>query len=479
MVPELIFIAKKFMKEKISYLIISFIIIFSVILSPVYTLGQEQNEQKEEELDDILSGFDDMPTIEPEKVESKPEETSWWSLDGFLRFDSSYNYSHDAPETGQADYRGISKLRTTLQLEVPVKLPRNWKAFFSGQTFYNFAYRLKNRDTFSGDLLDLYESQAEIREAYVSGSPWSGLDIKIGRQIIVWGFADYSRVVDVLNPLDNREPGLVDIEDLRLPVSMSRVDYSYNNWRLTGVAVHEIDFNKDPLYNSDFSPFSQTPPDEAIPSSSIENTELGVALTGNFSGWDVGFYGAYIYDDSYHVETVGQTLGLRHSRLNMGGFSANVVSGSWIWKTEAAWFNGLEFFNLPGETRSRLDALFGFEYSGISDTTIAVEIVNQRLINFEPALELSPDLLKENLTQYIASYRADFLREQLHLTALLTVLGSKFDLGAYQRLSAAYDMFDAFTISGGVLIFYGGEKGLLLDAYKNNDRLFAEAKYSF
>ena len=48
---------------------------------------------------------------------------------------------------------------------------------------------------------------------------------KLGRQIVNWGRSDTVRVLDVINPLDNREPGLVDIEDLRLPVTMARVDY--------------------------------------------------------------------------------------------------------------------------------------------------------------------------------------------------------------------------------------------------------------
>ena len=67
----------------------------------------------------------------------------------------------------------------------------------------------------------------------------NNFDLKAGRQIVVWGRMDNIRVNDVLNPLDLRIPGLTDIEDLRLPVFMTRVDYYLANIALTGYLIHE------------------------------------------------------------------------------------------------------------------------------------------------------------------------------------------------------------------------------------------------
>jgi hypothetical protein len=446
---------------------------------PLVVFAEKESPQSNDPaMDDILSGFEDMQTVEPETTEPE-EETSWWALDGFLRFDASYNYSHDAPAEGDPDFRGLSKARATLRLELPLNLRNNWKAFFSGHAFYDASYPMKNNDDFSGELLDLYEREAELREAYVLVSPSSNLDIKIGRQIIAWGFADYTRVVDVLNPLDNREPGLVDIEDLRLPLAMSRIDYSFNNWRLTGFAIHETDFKKNPVYNSDFYSLTPPLPDDVLPSNNIKNTEFGVALVGNFRGWDLAFHWAEIFNDSAHFETVDQSTDLYHSPLTMVGATVNAVFGSWLWKAETAVFKGLKFFNLPGETRSRLDAMLGLEYSGITDTTLVVEIVNRHLFDFDPVMEMALDSANKNLTQYIAAYRADFLRERLNITAVVSFLRSEIDLGSSQRLTAGYDLFDAFTISGGILIFNGGKGVSVLNNYRDNDRIFLEAKYSF
>ena len=39
-------------------------------------------------------------------------------------------------------------------------------------------------------------------------------------------------MVDVLNPTDSREPGLIDIDDSRLPVTMTQLDYYTGDWNL-------------------------------------------------------------------------------------------------------------------------------------------------------------------------------------------------------------------------------------------------------
>ena len=82
-------------------------------------------------------------------------------------------------------------------------------------------------------MLDAYEQESELREVYLQGALASALDIKVGRQIVVWGKSDNIRITDVLNPIDNREPGLVDIEDVRLPLTMSRLDFYFGDWGLS------------------------------------------------------------------------------------------------------------------------------------------------------------------------------------------------------------------------------------------------------
>ena len=82
----------------------------------------------------------------------------------------------------------------------------------------------KGRSNYTQDVRDDYIWEVDFREVWLQGSVSRSVDAKLGRQIVNWGRSDTVRVLDVLNPLDNREPGLVDIEDLRRPVMMVRVD---------------------------------------------------------------------------------------------------------------------------------------------------------------------------------------------------------------------------------------------------------------
>lgn len=217
--------------------------------------------------DDILEGFDNE--VEDAKSESPEQEQkpSIYSLDGYIKLGASYNIAHDAPEPGKTDWRGLSRLRPEMQLDLSARFSKSWQAFVSGKGSYDFAYEIRGRDEFTEPVLDNYEKELELREAYVLGSLSDNLDIKAGRQIVVWGKSDNIRVTDVLNPLDMREPGLTDIEDLRLPVTMTRLDYYIGKLSLTGIALHEIRFNKNPEYGSDFYPAATPLPLEDKPGS--------------------------------------------------------------------------------------------------------------------------------------------------------------------------------------------------------------------
>lgn len=402
-------------------------------------------------------------------------------LHGSLNLQGAYNYSQEPP----VPQRGWSKLRPLLRLDLTFDLPGAWEAQASGLAFHDYAYELKGEDEFTDDVIDQYQEEAEIRELFIRGQVLPKLDLKEGRQIVVWGFSDLIRVVDVLNPIENREPGLTDIEDARLPVWMTRLDFYFGDFALQGLAIHEIEFNKDPVFGSDFFPSDMPAPREDVPHSNINNTEFAASLTGYFSGWDLAFYYSDFYADTAHVENLSADpmiplFRLRHSRLTMYGAAVNVATGNWLIKGETALFQGLEFVGLPGESKDRWDVMAGFDYTGITDTTITAEAVNRRILDYEDALANDIDGAREDQNQYALSYRADFLNQTLHLVGVWFFFGDRADDGGVQRYELAYDWFDAFTTTGGVLIFQSaGDDNALFQRVRNNDRVYFDVKYSF
>ncbi len=439
-----------------------------------------QHQEFTEDLDDVLEGFEDVEDAKEEVTpKTEPKSLPPHKLSGILSFGVSYAYAQDAPKPGEPDYRGFNRLRPELDLELKLNVNKNWRAVIGGSFFYDFAYGIKGRDQFTDAMLDLYEKEAEIDEAYLQGPLVSDLDLKIGRQIVVWGRADNVRVVDFLNPLDNREPGLVDLEDLRLPVFMTKLDYYFADWSLSGIAVNEIRFSKVPVFNAEFFPFDGPLPPEEKPANTLDNTQFGLALNGIFSGWDISFYGARFFQDETHLEIVSPTqLVRRHSRLTMVGAGINIAWGNWLLKSEAGYFDGLDFLALPGETKSRFDLMLGLEYSGFSETLLSLETVNRHLLDFDPRLKAPTGGARENRFQAVFRAQKNFMHDTLHLTLLASMFGPKGDDGAFQRFSAGYDVRDNVLVTVGGVSYQSGD----LPFFRNigdNDRLFFDARYFF
>ena len=432
------------------------------------------------DLNEVLKGFDEDDSASKGAVKKEgPKRNPFLDLSGSISLGASYGYAHEDPKPGQADYDGLSRLRSDLHLALDIVFSKEWKALISGRAFFDLAYEINGRDQYGSEVLDDYEKEAEFQEVYLQGPLFPNLDLKVGRQIVVWGKSDNIRVVDVLNPLDNREPGLVDIEDLRLPVAMSKLDYYFGQWNLSGIAVHEIRFNKNPVFGSEFFSFETPLPEEKEPADTFENTEYALALNGILKGWDISFYGARFFDDQPHVERVSpRQLERRHSRISMVGTSINVALGNWLLKSEVAYFDGLQFFASPGEKWSRFDVLAGVEYAGFTNTALSLEAVNRHIDDFDPGLEAPPDSARENEFQTVLRYMGDFRHDTLHLLILASTFGSSGDDGKFQRFSVEYDVSDAFSLKIGLVTYQSGDKAQFR-SIGDNDRFFLEAKYSF
>ena len=448
-----------------------FLPIFSLILQDPALSKEIERENSESELESILEGFDDESSEIIDRHKLIKERV--WDFSGFLTLGSSYNYSHKAPLPGKTDYRGLSRLRIKFFLGLDLFLPFQWKSKITGDGFYDFAYQIKGRSQFTKELLDQQEKEFKLGEGYVQGNLFSNLDLKIGRQMVVWGKSDNIRITDILNPLDNRDPGMVDIENLRLPVAMSMLNYYLGSWDLSVILILEKRFDKNPAFGSDFNSLSFPTPEEKNP----DGTEYAVALNGIFSGWDIAFYGARVFENKPHF-VMENGLKLKHSQLWMGGFATNLVYNNFLFKTEGAWFYGLKFFNLPSKKKSRYDALVGIEFQGFANQVISFELANQHILKFKNVLKKMPDFAKENEFQTAIRYSGDFKHDRLHLLFLASIFGIKFDGGGFQRISLEYDLYDSLSITCGVINYDSGNLALLRNI-GNNDRAFFDIKYSF
>ena len=173
--------------------------------------GFDNNEaDTKDPLDEVLKGFDgksEKPQAVNPSDRANTKELAPLTWGGSLAEELSYNYAHNAPDAGQSDHRGLSSIKTRLDLDTDYRFDSGWKGRLSGHVFYDGAYTLRGRDDYSAEFLDTYESEAEIDEAFIEGPLSQAFDLKVGRQIVVWGKAETLRVTDLLNPLDLRVPG--------------------------------------------------------------------------------------------------------------------------------------------------------------------------------------------------------------------------------------------------------------------------------
>ncbi len=450
--------------------------------------GFEDAEQKDATTDDlseeeILEGFDRESKASAPVDTGKPQLPPFLNLDGYFKLSSTYSlHSHKAEGT-DTQWKGLSSLKTELKLELDAKLPAGWQARIAGHAFYDFAFRIDGRNEYTDEVLDQYEKEIELGEAWLMGSLTEDLDLKAGRQIEVWGRSDNIRITDVLNPLNLRVPGLTDIENLRLPVTMTKLEYYFAGLSLSGIAIHELRFNKNPKFGSDFFPApGRLPGRDSDKGLTIDDTQFAVALNGIFHRWDASLYGAYIFDDFayFDVAALGfpPRLERKHARIKMVGGAGNIAWGNWLFIAEAAYFDDLRFTNTPGKEHSRLDGLIGLEYSGFQDTTIAIDMANQHLFDFDEILEDTPDRQRENLFQSAVRLTRTFMNDTLTLTFLANTFGATGDQGALQRLTAEYDLTDAIEITGGAVFYQSGDLRRT-ESIGSNDRVYLEVKYNF
>lgn len=433
-----------------------------------------------------MGGFeDDEPAGEYEFDTTSTEEADrWWNIDGSVGVSTSINWNRHRSATG-TDFSDLQRLRLRLNLQLDARLPYDWKFRASPHIWYDFAYAIQGFSNYTNNVINDYEWEGEFQDTYLEGPLLPGLDLKIGRQVVNWGRSEQLRVLDVLNPLDQREPARADIEDLLRSVGMAKLDWTVNsNWTVTGIAIPEIRFSDLPSFGSDFNPQGFGPPapifNEQSPDD-FENWEAAAAVRGIFEGWDISFHYAYFFDDNPVARPLifqlGAPVKFVHPRLHLFGAGGNYTFGSWLIKGELVYIEGLQYTG-DNDHRGRIDALFGIEYYGISENTFAFEVTERHVIGHNAFIRAAPNFVRQDKIDYALRWSADWMNARLTTTVVGVLLGHKFQDGAIIRAQADYDFMDGLTGTIGILMFQAGTFPPI-NRFASNDRVFIDIKYSF
>ncbi len=472
--------------------------------------------QEEEDLDDLMGGFDD--DFDAAEVLSDEEEIPAWlealpfgdvvwervDLSGSIAGGAVYNTEDHAvtnPDNParRTHWGGLSRLDLDGFLQLDVDLPADWLLRAEALGWYDFAYRIRGRGKYSGAVIDVYEWQVDSGEVYVSGPVNDWLDVTLGRKIVNWGRSDTFRVVDVVNPLDNKEPGLVDIEDLRRPVTMLKLDAARGPWSGTAVMIGERRYDRLPPPGSDFYPdIGDFPPGSSLPlpivvspiedSDDFEGTpDFAARFGGSFSRWDFTLYGAWKDENTRVVDLIGNQPRSESNRFGLVGVGGNYTSGAWLFKLETAFLTRLHVLRAisvapfaESDDADRIDTMVGVEYYGPDSLIIALEVVNRHWT------QSSSDFIATGRTTEQSSWETGlrisrpFFRERLDLTLLAVAFGERLQDGTLLRLTGDWELTDSWLLTGGGLFFFrGDDRNDGIGVFESNDRVFVELKYSF
>ena len=434
-----------------------------------------QTEKATSTEDTLMDGFaDETPESrfdEDTSAETVDEtSTNLFGFSGKLTQQLSYSLSKEEP------HDAISSLRSSLLLDYEHKFENGWRIKANAKAYYDAIYEIRGTKKFSSQELDAFKSEVRLYDAYVEGSIGDDIDVKIGRQVVVWGRSDTIRVTDILNPLDNRRPAMADIEDLRLPVGMVKLDYFIGEWRVTPIVILEQMFSLNPPFGSMFSPLPVDMPEDQ----SYSDLTYALSVGGEFSGWDVNFYAAKVRNDAGKLvlpTAIKPSASIVHEKIEMYATALNVLTGSWLFKTELAYFDGLKYFTTGDKEFSRTDFLAGVEYRGIADTLISYDVVTRHIGSYDTRLITEAVPLKKDEYQHAFRISSDFLNATLTANYLISLYGKKLDEGGFQRAWVKYELDEGIYTNIGIVDYIGGSK--LFNIIKNSDMVFADISYNF
>ena len=161
----------------------------------------------------FLAGF--ATRASAEEVTGRPE------ISGYLKSEVWIKNNNDKERLSLANFKN------TVDAAVEYQMNENWALFFHPRYFYDAAYAIRDGDDFDrSERIMLHPQRATwLRDAYLDYTS-DQLDLRIGKQQVVWGQADGIPILDRVHPYDLTMHWLPDFADIRIPLWMLKAEYS-------------------------------------------------------------------------------------------------------------------------------------------------------------------------------------------------------------------------------------------------------------
>ncbi|MFT3927012.1 MAG: hypothetical protein QM778_30985 [Myxococcales bacterium] len=313
----------------------------------------------------------------------------------------------------------LGKLRQVLvpRLEYKHDFKRDalsFRAVASGRAEADFAYLLRPH-AYDAPTMEIYGSRLIPGETLL-GFEAPAFEFAFGTQIVNFGQGEVLSWLDVVNPRDLREPMFADLEELRLPVLMTRLGFTVERVHADLLLVHEPTFGLLPPPVGEFSPLRKLVLEDPTLGPILSSRELRYAhhpgrnptqlsasqlhgrLTWSGSRVDLALQAASLLDafgvpslpraDAFTHKQIA--LPSYHPRYALVGQSGALTLGAWLLR----WELGAEIqrplvvrrthTQLPDWSYERLQtlrAMVGVTYVPSTRTNLALEVLGTGVLD--------------------------------------------------------------------------------------------------
>lgn len=410
--------------------------------------------------------IDSLETVAEETLQETYDKDSDDALQ--IRVKGFLDTYHALRTTGNADWMAS---RTRARGEV--RLEKGTTALFvSLNAIYNGI--LKER------------TGIELREAYLSYTK-GNLDLRVGRQIVIWGVADALRLTDYVSPIDYTEFLAQDYDDIRMPVNGLRVKYTLGAITaeavcnpVTNFAVIPTDLRNPWAMRLPFTSLSYSIDLESgKPEKRLKNMEYGGRISVNLSGVDFSLSALRTWNKlpalRMGMTTDGKSLNIdgRYRRMTMLGADCSLPVGQFVIRAEIAKYIDEAQNAAMGcevECRNALNALIGIDWYPGNDWNASLQYCHKYT---------SGNLERLPIYRHAGIATARLAKELLQNTLKLSTFAyvDVTNGGIFNRLSTTYALNDQTAIAIGYDYFHA-DKGMF-KMYGKNSEAWVKLKYSF
>ena len=331
------------------------------------------------------------------------------------------------------------------------------------------------------------EDGFSVREAWLEhvGDGW---DLRLGRQLIIWGKADGVRITDNICPTDFTEYLNREIDEMRIPVTAAKLRIMSDTLITELIWIPEFKPAKlasgDNPWAVDYTAAFPMPVrwrGAKEPSSySLKDSEFAAKVSSYMAGFDVSLSAFYTWDDNaanYYSMRAGATgmemvLEPEYHRIMIYGLDFAKPWSDFVFRGEAAYFQGRRLSVDDGQPAKHdvLKSLLGVDWSPGGNWTITAQVLDDWVVDYRRNLTC-----EEHTPQATLNVSKTFFNELLTVSDMIYY--SMNDGEYFNRLQFSYELGEGLELTVGWDKFQGDDGSY--GVYKRNSQVWGKIRYSF